>query len=199
MTAPLSDGLHPVPAGKLATVTTTLEMRAPPADLAVGTAEGCTLRPMAGPDLSGYRALFRAVGAPWLWVSRLALDDAGLAAILADPAVLVLAAERDRRAIGLLELDFRTAGACEIAFFGLVQAATGQGLGPWLMRHAQHEAWSRPIERLWVHTCDLDHPAALGFYRRHGFVPVRRAVEVLDDPRRLGLLPADAAPTVPML
>lgn len=199
MRAPLSDGLHPVPAGKLATVTTTLEMGAPPADLAVGTAEGCTLRRMAGPDLSGYRALFRAVGAPWLWVSRLALDDAGLAAILADPAVLVLAAERDRRTIGLLELDFRTAGACEIAFLGLVQAATGQGLGPWLMRHAQHEAWSRPIERLWVHTCDLDHPAALGFYRRHGFVPVRRAVEVLDDPRRLGLLPADAAPAVPML
>jgi hypothetical protein len=50
-----------------------------------------------------------------------------------------------------------------------------------------------------VHTCTLDHPAALGFYRRHGFTPYRRSLETFPDPRLLGLLPADAAPQVPCL
>lgn len=199
MTAALSDGIYPVPTGKLATIVTTLELCEPPSSLVVEAVEGCTLRRVTDPDPAWYRGLFRAVGEPWLWVSRLTLDDADLAAILRDPAVLVFAAERDRVSIGLLELDFRGPGACEIVFFGLVRAATGQGLGQWLMAHALREAWSRPIERLWVHTCDFDHPAALDFYRRSGFVPVFRQVEVLDDPRRLGLLPADAAPWLPIL
>ena len=199
MTPALPDGLHPVPAGKLATVVTTLEMREPPASLAIAVVEGRMLRRVTDPDLAWYRALFRAVGEPWLWVSRLLLDDARLAAIVHDPSVRVFVVEQDRAPIGLLELDFRTPDACEIAFFGLVPGATGQGLGRWLMAHAQQQAWSRPIERLWVHTCDLDHPAALGFYRRSGFEPVSRQVEVLDDPRHTGLLPADAAPPVPIL
>lgn len=199
MTAALAEGLYPVPAGKLATVVTTLEMREPPASLAVPVVAGCTLRAVPDPDPGWYRALFRRVGEPWLWVSRLALDDAGLAALLRDPAIVVFAAERDGGPIGLLELDFRVSGACEIAFFGLIRAAVGQGLGRWLMAHAQREAWSRPIGRLWLHTCDLDHPGALGFYRRSGFVPVGRQIEVLADPRRSGLLSADAAPGLPIL
>jgi hypothetical protein len=50
-----------------------------------------------------------------------------------------------------------------------------------------------------VHTCTLDHPAALGFYRRHGFVPTKRTIETFPDPRLLGVLPADAAPHIPCL
>jgi hypothetical protein len=62
-------------------------------------------------------------------------------------------------------------------------------------RHHQHE----PLRRFWVHTCSLDHPAALNFYRRAGFVPYQRAVEVFDDPRVTGLLPPDSAPQIPLI
>ncbi|HEY1447300.1 MAG TPA: hypothetical protein VGF33_02075, partial [Caulobacteraceae bacterium] len=61
------------------------------------------------------------------------------------------------------------------------------------------EAWSRPIRRLWVHTCTFDHPSALGFYVRSGFAPYAFMVEVLPDPRLTGQLPPDAAPHVPLI
>jgi GNAT superfamily N-acetyltransferase len=57
----------------------------------------------------------------------------------------------------------------------------------------------RPIARGWVHTCDLDHPSALGFYQREGFRPFERAVEIYPDPRAAGLYPREAAPRVPLL
>ena len=67
------------------------------------------------------------------------------------------------------------------------------------MNRAVELAWSRPIRRFWAHTCTLDHPSALGFYKRSGFRPFRRQVEVAEDPRLSGLAPMDAAAHVPLL
>jgi hypothetical protein len=52
---------------------------------------------------------------------------------------------------------------------------------------------------VWVHTCTLDHPGALGFYRKNGFIPFARAIETFADPRVAGILPATVAPHIPML
>lgn len=191
--------LIPVAPGDLATVVTTLEMRtrpplrpAPPAPL--------RLQHWEAPALPRYRALFGRVGAPWLWYSRLAMADAELAAILGDPGVQVFAAV-DARGIevGMLELDFRHPGQTELSYLGLVPELTGRGLGRWLMAEALARAWRRETERVWVHTCTLDHPAALGFYRASGFVAVARTIETFPDPRASGLLPADCAPRTPRL
>jgi len=101
--------------------------------------------------------------------------------------------------VGILELDNREPNQVELSFFGLVPELAGQGHGNWLMAHALQRAWMRDIRRVWVHTCTLDHPAALGFYQRHGFVPFKRMVETFDDPRVTGLIPAEAAPQIPCL
>ena len=192
-------GLIPVAPDEVAAVVTTLEMRQRP-----------PLRPMPDsrlrlvdwpkPSLASYRELFRRVGAPWLWYSRLAMDDAKLAAIVHDPAVTVHAAlDPAGVEVGMLELDYRHAGACELSYFGFVPELAGQGHGTWLMAHALTRAWRPGVSRVWVHTCTLDHPRALGFYRAAGFVAVKRTVETFPDPRRLGLLPEDAAPQIPQL
>ncbi|WP_420822333.1 hypothetical protein [Sphingomonas aracearum] len=55
------------------------------------------------------------------------------------------------------------------------------------------------MRRVALHTCTLDHPSALNFYRAQGFVPVSRTIETFADPRALGLLPEDAAPQIPYL
>jgi GNAT superfamily N-acetyltransferase len=152
------------------------------------------------PEPEKYRTLFRRVGTPWLWFSRLVMDEARLVSIIHDPQVSVFAvADRAGIEIGMLELDFTQPGQAEIAYFGLVPEATGQGHGNWLMANALAMAWAPGVERVWVHTCTLDHPGALGFYRRHGFEPYRRQVETFADPRVTGLLPADAAPQIPSL
>lgn len=191
--------LTPVDVGELAAIVTSLELRERlrPRPL---PAAPLRLTRWAAPKPDGYRALFRRVGAPWLWFSRLVLDDAALGAIIGDPAVDVHAVlDRAGIEVGLLELDFRTAGECEIAFLGLVPELAGKGLGRWLMAETLARAWRPGVARVWVHTCTLDHPSALNFYRAQGFVPFARAIEVFADPRLIGLLPRDAAPHVPLL
>jgi hypothetical protein len=66
------------------------------------------------------------------------------------------------------------------------------------MNRALELAWSRPVTRVWLHTCTFDHPAALAFYQRSGFRPFRRQVEVLNDPRLDGTVPRDVARHVPI-
>lgn len=191
--------LQPLGPDQLAAIVTSLEMTkrpAPPPPIRAPF----RLDRWETPDLGRYRALYREVGAPWLWFSRLAMTDAELAAILHDPKVaLHVPSRRDGTPVGILELDFRVAGECELAFFGLVPGMTGRGIGAWLMAHALRLAWNgEGVDRVWVHTCTLDHPAALGFYVRHGFRPFARAVETFADPRLAGLLPRDCAAGVPL-
>ena len=191
--------LNPVDPGELATVVTTLEMtRRPP--LRPLPASSLRLVRWDRPDPAKYRTLFRRVGGPWLWFSRLAMDDAALTAIVHDPGVHVHAVvDRAGVEIGLLELDFRHGSACELSYFGLVPELAGQGHGRWLMAEAMARAWGPDIARVWVHTCTLDHPSALNFYRAQGFTAVRRTIETFADPRALGLLPEDAGAHVPYL
>ncbi|MEQ8817143.1 MAG: GNAT family N-acetyltransferase [Thalassobaculum sp.] len=195
----LPDGYIDVPPGKQAAVVTSLQMTARPEARPERPADGWTLRRVERPDLDWYRDLYRRVGQDWLWFSRMSMPDDALAAILHAPAVEVYALEVDGMPEGLLELDFREPGECELAFFGLTAAAQGTGAGRWLMNRALERAWAHPITRLWVHTCTFDHPAALSFYRRSGFVPFRQQIEIADDPRLTGALPRDAAPQVPII
>ncbi len=192
-------GLHEVPAGRIAAVVTCLEMREPPQLPAVEPPPGTRLRHWQRPEPERYRELYRAVGERWLWFSRLLLSDEALRAILHDPAVEVRVVETDGRAVGLLELDRRCFPEIELAFFGLVPACTGRGYGRWLIAEAVRLAFAHGPSRFWVHTCTLDHPAALPLYIRSGFTPYARFVEIAEDPRLTGLLSRDVAPHVPLI
>jgi len=191
--------LTPVPPGQIATIVTTLEMLKPPGPRAV---EASALRVVRWPtpDAEKYRALYRRVGTPWLWFSRLLLSDEALLGIIRDPKVEVYALiDRHGIELGILELDFRIENNCELSFFGLVPELAGKGHGRWLMNEALRRAWAPGITRVWVHTCALDHPSALEFYRRSGFVPISIAVETFPDPRLNGIFPRDVAPQVPLI
>ena len=191
--------LTPVIPGELAAVVTSLEMRARPKPRPLPAAP-LRLNAWREPTAEAYRTLFRRIGARWLWFSRLLLNDADLLAILHDTAVdLYAVTDNAGVEIGMVELDFRVAGECEIAFFGLVPELTGKGHGDWLMSQALALGWRKDVTRMWVHTCTLDHPGALSFYRRNGFTPFARAVETFADPRLLGVLPRDAAAQIPLI
>jgi GNAT superfamily N-acetyltransferase len=196
---PLPLGYSPVARGRVVSVVTFLEMNARPGGRpAPPPPEGVALRPFAG-DADVYRELFRRVGEDWLWFSRLTMPEEELRGLLADPDVHVSVLERAGRGVGLLELDFREPGVCELALLGLVREEIGRGLGRWLVAEAVRRAWERPIERLRVHTCTFDHPRAAPLYRGAGFRPVGFAVEVAEDPRLSGVLSPDVAPHVPRI
>lgn len=188
---------EPVADNQLAAVVTYLEMRQRP--VAEVPPSQLSLRRVQRPLLDDYRRLFRLIGAPLLWFSRLIMDDSKLAAIIHHPQVeLHMVVTETGTEAGMLELDFREPGECELAFVGLVPELSGKGHGRWLLAEALRLAWRDGVTRVHVHTCTLD-PAALSAYRRAGFTAYKRAVERFPDPRLLGFLPRDCAPQVPLL
>jgi GNAT superfamily N-acetyltransferase len=152
------------------TVVTYLQMTALPARSArPAPRPDLEIRRARCPTVSFYRYLYAAVGEHWTWTVRRCLSDAELAAILRDPKVEVNVLWVAGVPAGYAELDRRTPPDIEIGYFGLMPEFIGQGLGGYLLDWAIHHAWRMQPRRLWLHTCDLDHPRALGFYQRSGF------------------------------
>ena len=178
----LPDGLHDVPNDRIAAVVTSLEMFERPA-VRPDPDGPWRLQRLERPDPKDYRALYKKIGERWVWFSRIVMSDDDLAAIVQHPKVEVYGLETGNVLEGLLELDFRVDGEAELAFFGVGPSLIGGGAARWLMNRALELAWQRPIARFWVHTCTLDHPNAIGFYQRSGFVPFRRQIEIEPDPR----------------
>ena len=191
----MSGGFTYLPRGHVGAVVTFLEMTARPGP-APAPESPLRLEHWAEVAPARYRALFRRVGARWLWYSRLAMDDGALAAAITEVHAVI---DASGDAVGLIELDFREAGTCFIRFLGLAPELAGRGHGRWLFAETLRLAWREGVERVTVHTCSLDHPAALPAYLRAGFVATGRAFESFPDPRLAGHLPRDAAPQVPIV
>jgi GNAT superfamily N-acetyltransferase len=195
----LPNGYYELPPGKLANIATYLEMKVLPQRKLLPFTTDLSLVPVGEMPIAQYRSHFKAVGENLLWFSRLLMSDEKLKSVLANPVIDSYVFQRGDEMLGLLELNFEDRANCELAFFGLVPDAVGSGLGRMLMDEAIRRAFAKPIGRLWLHTCTLDHPAALPFYLRSGFTPYARMVEIHDDPRLQGKLPLTAAPQVPVL
>jgi GNAT superfamily N-acetyltransferase len=193
----LPDGYAAIPDGKIASVVTFLEMTAPPPRRPERETAGLSLQRLRGVDAGRYRAVYRTIGERWIWFSRLGLADDALGAILDDPRIEARVLVTPSGDAGLMEIDRRVEGEAELVYFGLFEPMIGSGAGRWMMNRAIEIAFSQPIGRFWLHTCTLDHPGAIAFYRRSGFSPYRLAVEVTDDPRALGLVAPDVWPDLP--
>ena len=184
----LPNGYYAVAPGKLVNAVTWLDMRAP---LQQPLAEPLRLQAATDLDRAACRALYAEIGTPWLWSRASPTTDP------VPPDVFFALHDIGER-IGIVEFGALDTADVEIAFFGLIPTATGGGLGRRMMAAALERAWRR-AERVWLHTCTFDHPAALHFYQTCGFIPYATGFEIMDDPRRSGALPPDAAPHVPFI
>jgi GNAT superfamily N-acetyltransferase len=199
LSTPMLDGYTDLPPGKVAAVVTYLEMRTPPRVSSTPTMSEFAVRRVAKPDLDWYRDLYRAIGEPWLWFSRLRMSDDELRAILHDPAVDVFALSCAGEDRGLLEFDRRHFPDIELSFFGVTATLIGKGAGRALLQHCLPLAWEHKPQRVWLHTCTSDHPGALAFYIKAGFEPYKRGIEIADDPRLTGEMPRNTAPHIPIV
>jgi GNAT superfamily N-acetyltransferase len=155
---------------QIETLVTYLEMTGPPLRAALPPPRtGIEVRRAIRPTIGFYRYLYDAIGAEWTWYERKLLRDVELAAIIHDPGVEVNVLWADGVPAGLAELDFREPPGVELAYFGVLPDFIGQGLGRFLLNWAVHHVWRGRPRRFWVHTCDLDHPRALGVYQKAGF------------------------------
>jgi GNAT superfamily N-acetyltransferase len=178
-----SPAAAPGPGRSIETLVTYLEMTAPPERPArPAPRPDLEIRHARRPTVSFYRYLYAAVGEPWTWTVRRCVSDAELQAILSDPGVEVNVLWVDGVPAGYVELDRRAPPDIEVAYFGLLPEFIGQGLGGYLLDWAIRHAWRLRPRRLWLHTCDLDHPSALEVYQRCGFRVYRRQASMQELP-----------------
>jgi GNAT superfamily N-acetyltransferase len=153
----------------IATKTTYLQMLVAPNQPMTPPARNLHIERMTHPDCQEYRELYRSVGEKWNWVDRLLMENTALQAILLDPQVFIYVLHIAGKQAGYVELDARDSQNIELVYFGLFPQFIGKGLGKYFLNWVVQQAWTFNPQRLWVHTCDLDHPAALPNYLKAGF------------------------------
>ena len=116
-----------------------------------------------------FRQLYVQVGRNYHWIDRLPWTDEDIRAHLARPEVSIWLMRCDGETAGYFELRKCDDGSTEIAYFGLMPQFIGRGLGRHLLTSATQQAWADGANRIWLHTCTLDDPAALPNYLKRGF------------------------------
>lgn len=170
----------------LVTVTIThLEMRspgalrlkaAPRADVAIHRV------PNPMPELN--RFFYTAIGGDWYWLERLPWTYADWNKYLDRPELESWVVTVAGVPAGYFELERQPGEDVEIVYFGLLPAFVEAGLGGWALTKCVERAWAMGARRVWVHTCDLDHPRALTNYLARGFTIFKTEVKGEDLPER---------------
>jgi GNAT superfamily N-acetyltransferase len=123
------------------------------------------------PSAAFLRFLYTATGSDWTWTDRLPWTDEQWLARQADPAVELWVAMDEGVPAGYFELARLADGrSVELVCFGLLPHAVGKGQGGAMLTAAVNRMWEMGAQRVYVNTCSLDHPRALGNYKRRGFV-----------------------------
>ncbi len=114
------------------------------------------------------RFLYFLVGEKWDWVDKLGWSDRQWQDYVASGRLRTFLAFVEGNIAGYYELSRDETGSVEIIYFGLAPEFIGRGLGAALLTDALERAWAWDASRVWVHTCTLDHPAAVKNYEARG-------------------------------
>lgn len=134
-------------------------------------------------SVQNYLPLYRAIGGPVEWDSRLRMPETELAAFLAAPTTHIYLLQTNGHAFpaGLCEFDAAQWPEVELTHFGLLPAAQGKGLGSYLLDAALRAIWQMRPSRVWLHTDTNDHPNARHVYEQAGFAVTQERWEDFPD------------------
>ncbi|MDX3977959.1 GNAT family N-acetyltransferase [Shinella sp.] len=132
-------------------------------------------------SLGDYLSLYQAVGEPLTWDQRLRMPQDALAQLLSAPSTIIFVLREAGQPVGLCEFDAANEQDIELVHFGLVPAAYGRRLGPFLLDTALRAAWQTATRRIWLHTDTNDHAKAQATYARAGFTPYLQRMETFAD------------------
>jgi GNAT superfamily N-acetyltransferase len=153
---------------------TYLEMR-DPAQLQAARCDDPRIHVEQLPECSPsfFRQLYVEVGRNYHWIDRLPWTDEDVVAHLSQAEISLWLMTDDSATAGYFELRRCEDGSVEIAYFGLLPKFIGRGLGKYLLTRAVEQSWAEGANRVWLHTCTLDDPAALPNYLKRGFQPFK--------------------------
>lgn len=120
-----------------------------------------------------FRELYAEVGRNYHWIDRLSWTDEDIAKYLLQSEISLWLMTYRGETAGYFELRKCEDESTEVAYFGLLPEFIGRGLGKHLLTCAIEQAWTDGANRIWLHTCTLDDPAAMPNYLKRGFRPFK--------------------------
>ena len=131
--------------------------------------ESCVLKFIDPPDFQINKFFYKQVGKEYRWIDRLVWDDNKWISYVENPKVKTYILKDIENLVGYFEIifDFQKKHS-EIAYFGILSEYLGKKYGGYLLSEAITKSFEKSIERVWVHTCSLDHKNALKNYQARG-------------------------------
>ena len=135
------------------------------------------------PDLCKF--FYKEVGKDFFWKDRLKWSDQDWLNYINNDFFKLYILKYNNKLAGYYELlyDPRVL-SMEIPYFGIFKEFYGKGIGGYLLTDAILNSFNQKVDKVWVHTCTLDHPNALKNYLARG-MKVFKTEEIFFNPENL--------------
>jgi len=112
---------------------------------------------------------YKEVGKEFFWKDRLRWSDQEWLSYINNEFFKLYILKYNNKLAGYYELlyDLKTF-SMEIPYFGIFKEFYGKGIGGYLLTDAILNSFNHKVDKVWVHTCTLDHPNALKNYLARG-------------------------------
>ena len=127
------------------------------------------------PNFQLNKFFYKNIGKDHYWVDRLVWSEKEWIDYVSNEKVSTYILRKEKDVCGYFELIFhKDKNEFEIAYFGLLKEYHNKKLGSFLLSFAIKKCFEKNINRVWVHTCSLDHDNALKNYLSRGMKIYKR-------------------------
>ena len=121
------------------------------------------------PDFQLNKFFYKQIGSDHRWIDRLVWDDQKWVSYVSNPNVKTFVLKENDDLVGYFEqIINQEKNDCEIAYFGILKEFYGKKYGAHLLSLAITKCFEKKINKIWLHTCSLDHENALKNYLSRG-------------------------------
>ena len=129
----------------------------------------CSLNLLEPINFQLNKFFYKNIGKKHKWIDRLVWTEAQWIDYVSNKSIRTYVFKFKNNLAGFFELIFHIEKKeVEIAYFGLLEEFQNKKLGSYLLSQAIQKSFNSGIERVWVHTCSLDHKNALNNYIARG-------------------------------
>ena len=112
---------------------------------------------------------YKNIGKNHKWIDRLSWSEEKWINYVSNKNVKTYVFKFNDDLVGFFELIFHPEkNETEIAYLGILEEYQNKKLGSYLLSEAIKKSFINNVNRVWVHTCSLDHQNALGNYISRG-------------------------------
>ena len=129
----------------------------------------CSLNLLEPINFQLNKFFYKNIGKKHKWTDRLVWTESQWIEYVSSKKIKTYILKYQNDLAGYFELIFHSdEKEVEIAYFGLLEEFQNKKLGSYLLSQAIKKSFNSKVNRVWVHTCSLDHKNALKNYIARG-------------------------------